>query len=160
MAAPVLLVHDDISAIASVRRLLAREGYEVVLATSAADALIAFGHYLPGLIVLAPSVEGGRGRVVLEELAQHPDSPLARVLLLGETVPGFGAPVVPLPLDGATFLQHVQELFRASGDTQGWQVMEGDHRAEASGVEPAPESLETWRASGPPTVGGPPPVAI
>src|SRR5438093_832016 len=44
MAAPVLLVHDDIAAIAAVRRLLAREGYEVVLATSAADAVSAFGY--------------------------------------------------------------------------------------------------------------------
>ena len=100
MAAPVLLVHDDIATIASVRRLLAREGFEVILATSAADAIIAFGHYLPGLIVLAPTVEGGRGQVVVEELAQHPDRSLARILLLGESVPGFPAPVVPLPLVG------------------------------------------------------------
>src|SRR5580698_10239078 len=104
MAAPILLVHDDIATIATVRRLLAREGYEIILASSAADALIAFGHYLPGLIILSPGVEGGRGQVVMEELAQHPDGKLARVLLLGESIPGFGVPVAPLPLDGVSFL--------------------------------------------------------
>src|SRR5260370_14500802 len=121
MAAPVLLVHDDIATIATARRLLAREGFETILATSAADALIAFGHHLPGLIILGPSLEGGRGHVVLEELAQHPDGQLARVLLLGESIPGFGAPVVPLPLEGDTFLPMVQEAVRPGGDVPGWQ---------------------------------------
>src|SRR3954471_16693412 len=97
MAAPVLLVHDDLHVIATLRRLLAREGYEVVLATSAADAVIAFGHHLPGLMLLAPSVESGRGHVVLEELQSHPDAQLLKVLLLGETIPGFGYPVAPMP---------------------------------------------------------------
>jgi CheY-like chemotaxis protein len=151
MAAPVLLVHDDIATIASVRRLLAREGYEVILATSAADALIGFGHHLPGLIILAPSVESGRGYVVLEELAQHPDGKLARVLLLGESIPGYGAPVAPLPLDGQTFLQLVQEAFRAAPDAQGWQVADGDHLAPLSG-EWLTDAPEPWRAAAPPEV--------
>ncbi|MBI3181769.1 MAG: DnaJ domain-containing protein [Myxococcales bacterium] len=147
MGAPVLLVHDDIATIAAVRRLLAREGHEVVLATSAADALIAFGHYLPSLIVLAPSVEQGRGQVVLEELAQHPDARLARVLLLGESIPGFGAPVVPLPLDGASFLRMVEETMRASSDADQWQVLELPRFAES--VAAPPVELEDWRATAP-----------
>src|SRR4051812_49203380 len=109
MAAPVLLVHDDPQVIAALRRILAREGYEVVLATSAADAMIAYGHHLPGLILLAPSVESGRGHVVLEELRQHPDGQLAKVLLLGESIPGFGYPVAPLPPDDA-LAQQINEL--------------------------------------------------
>src|SRR5882672_9800101 len=123
MAGPVLLVHDDIATIAAVRRLLAREGHEVLLATSAADAVIAFGHYLPSLIILAPSVESGRGNLVLEEVARHPDAKLARLLLLGETVPGFGAPVVPLPLDGAVFLEMGHDAMRAPGDADQWAVL-------------------------------------
>src|ERR671934_212326 len=59
MTAPVLLVHDDIAVIASVRRLLTRVGHEVVLATSVGDAVVAFGHYRPALVILAPDVEGG-----------------------------------------------------------------------------------------------------
>ncbi len=105
MAGPILLVHDDIAAIAAVRRLLSREGREVVLATSVADAVIGFGHHLPELMILAPSVEGGRGRVVVEELALHPDAASLRLLLLGEALEGLAARVVPLPLDGAQFLE-------------------------------------------------------
>src|SRR5262245_20517375 len=109
MAAPILLVHDDLQAIAALKRLLAREGYEVVLATPAADAIIAFGHHLPGLVLLAPEVESGRGHVVLEELRQHPDGQLAKVLLLGESVPGFGFPIAPMPPDESLVAQ-VNEL--------------------------------------------------
>src|SRR5512140_3694801 len=110
MAAPVLLVHDDIATIATVRRLLSREGHEVILATSVADALIAFGHYQPSLIILAPTVESGRGNLVLEELTQHPDGPKARVLLLGEPIPGYSLPSAALPLDPPNFLQTVSLL--------------------------------------------------
>ena len=88
-APPILLVADDLSVIASVKRVLAREGYECVLASNTADAVIAFGHLLPGLMILQPSVEGDRGGLLLEELQQHPDAKLLRVLILGETVPGF-----------------------------------------------------------------------
>jgi DNA-binding response OmpR family regulator len=150
MAGPVLLVHEDISASAAIRRLLGREGHEVILATNAADAVIAFGHYLPSLIVLAPAVEGHRGQVVLEELAHHPDGKLARVLLLGETVPGFGAAVVPLPLDGETFLQRVQEVMRAPSDADAWKLSERATFDELPSA-PSPEP-EAWRATAPPAV--------
>ncbi|NTX58900.1 hypothetical protein FJV41_49380, partial [Myxococcus llanfairpwllgwyngyllgogerychwyrndrobwllllantysiliogogogochensis] len=124
MGAPVLLVHDDIATIAAVRRLLTRDGHEVILATSAADALIAYGHHLPALIVLAPGVESGRGRLVLEELLQHPDGKGARVLLLGEAIEGFSAPVAPLPLDGTSFVAQVDTLIRAPSEADAWHVLE------------------------------------
>src|SRR5687767_14731600 len=121
MAAPVLLVHDDLQVISALKRMLAREGYEVVLATSAADGVIAFGHHLPALILLAPSVESGRGHVVLEELQLHPDGKLAKVLLLGESVPGFGYPVAPMPPD-EDVVNQINELINPSaGD---WTVVE------------------------------------
>ena len=61
MSGNVLLVHDDIAAIAATRRVLVGEGLEVTLATSSADAIIAFGQRPPALVVLAPAVDGGRG---------------------------------------------------------------------------------------------------
>ena len=137
MAAPVLLVHDDIATIAAVRRLLAREGHEVLLATSAADALIAYGHHLPSLVVLAPSVESGRGHVVLDELAQLPDGRLARVLLLGEPIPGYAAPVAPLPLDGTAFVQQVDALVRSPTEADAWYVLESRASAERAPYFPA-----------------------
>ncbi len=110
MQTPVLLVHDDVSQIAAVRRLLVNEGYEVTLATSAADAVLAFGNCLPRLVVLAPSVEGGRGRSALEGLERHPDWKMSKLLLLGETIQDCDAPVIALPFDGAAVLETVRSL--------------------------------------------------
>ncbi|MGQ0506146.1 MAG: hypothetical protein ACT4TC_12605, partial [Myxococcaceae bacterium] len=157
MAGPILLVHDDIATIAVIRRLLAKDGHEVVLATSAADAVIGFGHHLPSLMILAPAVEGGRGSVALEEIQQHPDAGLLRVLLLGETLPGFSAPVIPLPLDGAMFLEMVQDAgmnVSASQEPENWTAVEhasaGQLPVETSASsEEAPES---WRVRKPASV--------
>jgi CheY-like chemotaxis protein len=133
MAESVLLVHDDIATIATVRRLLAREGHEVILATSVADALIAFGHHLPALMILAPGMEGGRGHLVLDELGQHPDMRLARVLLLGESVPGSAAPMAPLPLDGSGFVEQVATVLRSPAGPEAWFAVK-----EEVEVSPAP----------------------
>jgi CheY-like chemotaxis protein len=110
MQTPVLLVHDDVSQIAAVRRLLVNEGCEVTLATSAADAVLAFGNCLPRLVVLAPSVEGGRGRSALEGLARHPEWKMSKLLLLGEPIQDCDAPVLALPLDGAAVLETVRSV--------------------------------------------------
>ncbi len=135
MAGDVLLVHDDVATIAVVRRLLARQGQFAVLATSVADALVAFGHYAPSLVVLAPSVEGGRGALVLRELSQHPNAAGARMLLLGDGVEGSDAPVAPLPLDGAAFLRTVSELMGAADRLR---LANGARPATASAA-PAPD---------------------
>lgn len=157
MAAPVLLVHDDLEVIAQLKRILAREGYELVLATSAADAVIAFGAHLPGLILLAPSVESGRGHIVLEELQQHPDGKLAKVLLLGESVPGFGYPVAPMP-PGDELAQQINELINPTADD--WTMREVEKTVappqldEPPPPEPPapvpPEETAGWRTSPPP----------
>ncbi len=158
MPAPLLLVDDDLATIAQVKRLLAREGYEMVLATNAADAVIAWGHHLPPLVLISPKVESDRGRVVLEELRGHPDAQLLHVLLLGETIPGFGYPVAPLPLDPETFAQTVNELVQGTTTADGWQV----HVAPSTRTdefpafvpsEPPPEP-DSWRATRKPSVPG------
>ncbi|NOJ89336.1 response regulator receiver protein, partial [Myxococcus xanthus] len=155
MGAPVLLVHDDIANIAAVRRLLTREGYEVILATSAADALIAYGHHLPVLLVLAPGVESGRGHLVLEELLQHPDGKSARVLLLGESIPGFSAPVAQLPLEGAAFVELVDSLVKAPADADAWHVVENRELPPSGGGSAATGAeAESWHATPPPSVAG------
>jgi hypothetical protein len=158
MGAPVLLVHDDIATIAAVRRLLTREGYEVILATSAADALIGFGHHQPVLVVLAPGVESGRGHVVLEELLQHPDGKKARVLLLGEPIPGFSAPVATLPLDGTGFMALVTSLLRAPTEADAWHVVE-NRSLPASGAGTQADDGEAWHATAPRPVAGDPALA-
>lgn len=149
MAPPVLLVADDLSTIAAVKRALAREGYEVILATSAADAVIAWGHHLPGLLLLQPSVESERGAVVLEELRQHPDAQLLRVVLLGESIPGFGYHVEPLPIDPEHFAKTVQGQMRAAEDEQEWTVTEPPTETTPQTAPPRLEEPEPWRATRP-----------
>lgn len=147
MPSPVLLVADDLSTIAAVKRVLAREGFEVVLATNAADALIAWGHHLPGLVLLQPSVEGDRGGVVLEELQQYPEARLLRVVLLGETLPGFPYVVEPLPLDAAHFVTTLTESMRATSGSGAWEMIEAP-KASAPPA-PGPAERDDWRATGP-----------
>lgn len=150
MAPPVLLVADDLSTIASVKRVLGREGYEVILATSAADAVIAWGHHLPGLVILQPTVESERGSVVLEELQQHPDAQLLHVVLLGESIPGFGYHVEPLPIDPDHFAKTVQTQMRASEDGQEWTVSEPPTETTPLREPPKLDEPEPWRATRPP----------
>lgn len=151
MAPPVLLVADDLSTIASVKRVLGREGYEVILATSAADAVIAWGHHLPGLVILQPTVESERGSVVLEELQQHPDAQLLHVVLLGESIPGFGYHVEPLPIDPDHFAKTVQSQMRASEDGQDWTVSEPVTETTPLREPPRLDEPEPWRATRPPS---------
>ena len=146
MPAPLLLVDDDLATIAQVKRLLAREGYEMVLATNAADAIIAWGHHLPPLVMISPKVESDRGRVVLEELRGHPDAKLLHVLLLGETIPGFGYPVAPLPLDPETFAQTVNELVRGTTSGDGWHVHVAPTTRTAELPAVVPEEPSEFRA--------------
>ncbi len=116
MASPLLLVADDLSLIAAVKRTLAREGLESRLATSAADALIAFGHELPSLVLLQPDVESGRGALLLEELSAHPEAGLLKVVLLGAPVPGHELPVEPLPIDPRHLLATIEGYRRGGAE--------------------------------------------
>ena len=108
MPQPLLLVLDDLATIASVRRVLTRAGHSVHLATSTADALSAFEQVLPSVILLAPSVEGGRGPQLLAELRARPASAGTPVVLLGDAVPGTGFPVLHLPVEGGALLSAVE----------------------------------------------------
>ena len=114
MAGPVLLVHDNLVTIATVRRLMSREGLELILATTASDAVVSYGHFAPSLVLLASGVEEGHGAEVLEELRQLPEAEGMRLVILGEPLAGCDAPLVPLPLEGASFLRMVRSMLRGA----------------------------------------------
>jgi len=114
VAAPLLLVHDDLATIALVRRTLVRAGHAVELATSTADALASASMLRPSLILLAPGVEGGRGPALLQELAARPDTADLPVLLLGRAVEGFHGPVLPAPFRAETVLKAVDQALAAA----------------------------------------------
>ncbi|MBX7100674.1 MAG: response regulator, partial [Myxococcaceae bacterium] len=151
MASPVLLVCDDLATVATVKRVLGREGYEVVLATNSADAVIAFGHHLPGLVLLDPAVEGDRGQIVLEELQSHPDGKLLKLMLLGESIPGFGYPMAPLPIEADAFLPLVEQTMRGPGE-EPWQVFTSPRATVVADPEAVPagrplEPPDQWRTT-------------
>jgi CheY-like chemotaxis protein len=64
----ILLVHDDLAEIAAVRRALAAEGDEVLLATNASDALAALAADPLDAVLLAPECDGGDGAAVAREV--------------------------------------------------------------------------------------------
>lgn len=148
MASPILLVCDDLATVATVKRVLGREGHELVLATNSADAVIAFGHHLPSAVLVDPAVEGDRGQIVLEELQNHPESKLLRVLLLGESLPGFGYPMVPLPIDTDTFLPVLNDTMRG-GVEEPWQVFTSPRALAEEPPDPTPsrEAPDQWRTT-------------
>ena len=114
MAAPLLLVHDDLATIALVRRTLVRAGHTVELATSTADALASASTLRPSLILLAPGVEAGRGPALLQDLATRADTADLPVLLLGRAVEGFQGPVLPAPFRAETVLKAVEQALAAA----------------------------------------------
>jgi hypothetical protein len=110
------------------------------------------------LVVLAPAVEGGRGHGVLEELLQHPAGKKARVLLLGEPIVGFSAPVAPLPLDGTGFMAQVTSLVRAPTEADAWHVVE-NRSLPVSGRGAPADDTTSWHATAPHPVAGDPALA-
>lgn len=145
MPGPVLLVLDDIALISVARRLLSREGREVILASSVADAIIAFGHYRPGVVLLSAGVEGGRGALVVDELRQHPEGHPLHLLMLGAPLSDVDAPVVGLPLEEAPLLARMREAERRP-PIGGWTVREPLVPVETKRRR---EDGEAWKARGP-----------
>jgi CheY-like chemotaxis protein len=105
----VLLVDDDIAEISAVKRVLAREGHPVVLATSVADAVALAAQERPHLVIVAAACEGGGGRELARRLCAEEPPDRRAVLLLGE--PGDvleGTVLVPRPLDPAQLAGEVR----------------------------------------------------
>ena len=129
MPPPLLLVHDDLATIASVRKALARIGRPVQLATSIADALSAFDNLAPEAVLLAPSVEGGGGSRFLAALRARPAGAVTPVLLLGEPIAGIDLPVVPLPLQAGLFLE-VLDAALAVPEPEDLPLLDAGHMEE------------------------------
>ena len=105
----VLFVDDDIAEISAVKRVLAREGHPVVLATSVADAVALAAQERPHLVIVAAACEGGAGRELARRLCAEEPPDRRAVLLLGE--PGDtleGTVLVPRPLDPAQLAGEVR----------------------------------------------------
>ena len=129
MPPPLLLVHDDLATIASVRRVLTRAGHSVHLATSTADALSAFEHLSPSAILLAPAVEGGRGTQLLAELRARAAGASTPVVLLGQPVEGMDLALVPTPIEASALLEAVESALRGP-DAEDLPLLDAGHMEE------------------------------
>jgi DNA-binding response OmpR family regulator len=129
MPPPLLLVHDDLATIASVRRVLTRAGHSVHLATSTADALSAFEHLSPSAILLAPAVEGGRGTQLLAELRARAAGASTPVVLLGQPVEGMELALVPTPIEASALLEAVESALRGP-DAEDLPLLDAGHMEE------------------------------
>ncbi|MBS2027563.1 MAG: DnaJ domain-containing protein [Deltaproteobacteria bacterium] len=154
MSGNVLLVHDDIAAIAATRRVLVSEGLEVTLATSSADAIIAFGQRPPALVVLAPSVDGGRGASVYQEIRSLPHGEHVRFVLLGANLPDAReTTVVALPVNADELRAALHRALATEG--AGWELSHPSislpPQQDTEPPTPAAESPDPWRVADPRT---------
>ncbi len=147
MPGPVLLVHDDIAVIAPVKRVLQRQGFDTLLVTNAADAVITFGDLLPEVVVLAPEVDGGRGDSICQEIRAHPKGSQVRFIALGSPVASAPeAAVIEMPLDGKVLLEAVERAMEGGEPAEVFALSEPVQPAAAqekpAKEAPAPESME------------------
>ncbi len=113
--ARVLLVDDDIAEISAVKRVLARDGHQPVLATNAADAIVALAQSAPAVLVVGASCENG------DAVRRFAGAHAARgipMVVLGETASApEGATQIPRPVDPDQLASQVASALAAAAPT-------------------------------------------
>jgi len=128
----VLLIEDEIGAIAALKRALVRGGFEVAIATNVADALSSAENGRPDAVLVSRGLQGGNtGDLPAALRALDPTRPL---VILGEGE-GIEGPSLPRPVDGGRLVEMLRSVLGES----------------------APEELESSTSPAPPLV--PPPEA-
>jgi CheY-like chemotaxis protein len=105
----ILLIEDEIGAIAALKRVLSRSGFEVLIATNAPDAISMAQNEQPRAIVLSGELQSGESGMLHASLDDG-DSGRPLVLLGGSA--GGGALWLPRPVDGA----ELAEMLRTALD--------------------------------------------
>ena len=82
---PILVVEDDEDTVATLRLLLADEGYTSVSAPYVQRAIEALALHDPGLVLLDWSLDDGNGEAVLAAARSHPTSDIPVVLMTGNS---------------------------------------------------------------------------
>ena len=80
----VLLVDDDIAEISAVKRVLVRAGHQPVLATNAADAMIAVDQQQPELLVVSATCENGEALTLARALRENAATAHLPLVILGD----------------------------------------------------------------------------
>jgi two-component system, OmpR family, response regulator RegX3 len=117
----VLFVEDERSIYEPFGRALAREGFEPVLAHTAADALRLAGERMPDVVLLDLQLPDGDGRDVARELRRHSDVPIVMLTARGtemDKIVGLelGADdYVVKPFSAAEVISRIRAVLRRSG---------------------------------------------
>jgi CheY-like chemotaxis protein len=98
--ARVLILDDDVAALAVAKRAVRAGGHDAFAVTSVADALAALDAPSPPDVLLAsPAADAGEALVLAERTRSDPSRARVAVLLVGDAGQS-GIPAIPVPLDG------------------------------------------------------------
>jgi two-component system response regulator RegX3 len=120
----ILLVEDERSISEPLQPALEREGFDVQLAETAAEALQRFSERQPDLVLLDVMLPDGDGREVLRELRQTSRVPVVMLTARGEEVDRvlgleLGADdYVTKPFSAAELVARIRAVLRRSADVQ------------------------------------------
>jgi DNA-binding response OmpR family regulator len=120
----ILLVEDERAISEPLQPALEREGFDVQLAETAAEALQRFSERQPDLVLLDVMLPDGDGREVLRELRQTSRVPVVMLTARGEEVDRvlgleLGADdYVTKPFSAAELVARIRAVLRRSADVQ------------------------------------------
>ncbi len=103
----LLLIEDEIGAIAALKRMLARAGHEVLVATNLPDALSAIEHEHPDGLLVAAGLQGESAASLVEAIR---GIDVTRPLIVMGDGLGCGEPFLSKPVDPAKLLALLHEL--------------------------------------------------
>ncbi len=103
----LLLIEDEIGAIAALKRVLARAGHEVLVATNLPDALSTIEHEQPDALLVAAGLQGESAASLVEAIrAIDANRPL---IVMGDGL-GSGEPFLSKPVEPSKLIALLHEL--------------------------------------------------
>jgi len=79
----ILVIDDDLASVSAAKRLLNGAGYEVLVASNAADAEVELEHDDPVLVILSLATDGHSGLEICASIRDLAKDPMLPVLMIG-----------------------------------------------------------------------------
>ncbi len=103
----LLLIEDEIGAIAALKRMLARAGHEVLVATNLPDALSAIEHEHPDALLVAAGLQGESAASLVEAIRGIDQ--VRPLIVMGDGI-GCGEPFLAKPVEPARLIELLHQL--------------------------------------------------
>ena len=84
MGKSILIVDDDPNLVVSLEYMMRQQGYQVRVATSGGNALLAMGDCAPDLVLLDVTMPGLSGYDVCQKVRENPAWSAVRIIMLSE----------------------------------------------------------------------------